>query len=246
MALDVRDIAAAAVRSIRQLDTVTQNIAHANTPGFKAIHLSYELQSDPVSGSQDPGLEYKPYGRTDFSPGTLMRTGGALDIAIEGDGFLAVETRQGTAYIRGGSFHINRNNELVTSTGERVLGTSGPITIDGHDIQIGQDGTITVTETSGDGAVATNVGQLRVVTFDRPQNLKKQGDSQYVDPGNAGMQVMADPRVAGQSLEMSNVNAIKEMVNMIELQRTFETYQKVIRTMADQDKQATNQIGKVV
>jgi flagellar basal-body rod protein FlgG len=60
------------------------------------------------------------------------------------------------------------------------------------------------------------------------------------------MQVMADPRVAGQTLEMSNVNAIKEMVNMIELQRTFETYQKVIRTMADQDRQATNQIGKVV
>jgi len=175
-----------------------------------------------------------------------MRTGGALDVAIEGDGFLAVETKQGTAYIRGGSFHINRNNELVTSTGERVLGSSGPITIDGHDIQVAQDGTITVTETTGDGAVATNVGQLRVVTFERPQNLKKQGDSQYVDPGNAGMQVMTDPRVEGQSLEMSNVNAIKEMVNMIELQRTFETYQKVIRTMADQDRQATTQIGKVV
>lgn len=245
MALDVRDIAAAAVRSIRQLDTVTQNIAHANTPGYKAVHLSYALQSDPVTGKQDPGLEYVPYGRTDYSPGSLMRTGGRLDVAIEGDGFLAVETRQGTAYIRGGSLHVNRNQELVTSTGERVLGASGPITIDGNDIQIGTDGTISVVQPGQEGALSTNVGQLRVVTFDRPQNLRKQGDSQYIDPGNAGMQEMTDPRVQAQSLEMSNVNAIKEMVAMIELQRSFETYQKVIRTMADQDRQATTQIGKV-
>jgi flagellar basal-body rod protein FlgF len=246
MALDVRDIAAAATRSIQQLDMVTQNISHANTPGFKAIHLGYALQSDPVSGTTDPGLEYVPYGRTDFSPGTLQRTGGALDVAIEGDGFLAVETKQGTAYIRGGSLHINKNSELVTSTGERVLGTSGPITVDGNDVQIGQDGTISVTEPGGDGTISTNVGQLKVVTFERPQNLKKQGDNQYIDPGTAGMTAMTDPRVQGQTLEMSNVNAIQEMVAMIELQRSFETYQKIIRTMTDQDKQSTSQIGRVV
>ncbi|NPU84750.1 MAG: flagellar hook basal-body protein [Syntrophaceae bacterium] len=246
MPLDVRDIAAAATRSIQQLDMVTQNIAHANTPGFKAVHLAYALKSEPVSETEDPALEYVPYAQTDFSPGTLQRTGGALDVALEGEGFFAVETKQGTAYIRGGSFHVNKNNELVTSTGERVLGSSGPITVDGADVQIGPDGTVSVAQPGPDGTISTNVGQLKVVTFEKPQNLRKQGDNQYVDPGTAGMTVVSDPRIQGQTLEMSNVNAIKEMVNMIELQRSFETYQKIIKTMSDQDRQATTQIGKVV
>jgi len=246
MALDIRDIAAAATRNIQQLETVTQNIAHANTPGFKAVQLSYALQSDPVAETKDSGLDYAPYQRTDFSPGSIQRTGGMLDVALEGEGFLAVETRQGTAYIRGGSFHVNNNQELVTSTGERVLGVSGPITINGTDVQFDQDGTISVVQIGQDGTVSTNAGQLKVVAFEKPQNLLKQGNNQYIDPGTAGLKALADPRVQGQSLEMSNVNAIKEMVAMIELQRSFEAYQKIIRTMSDQDKQSASQIGKVV
>jgi flagellar basal body rod protein FlgG len=238
MALDIRDVATAATRCIQQLDTASLNVANANTPGYKAVQLSFALRPDPASGADEPGLDYAAYQRTDFSAGSILRSGGALDVALEGEGFLAVETRQGTAYIRGGSFHLNKLQELVTAAGDRVLGASGPLTINGANIQIGQDGTITVDD--------ANVGQLKVVTFDRPQNLQKQGDGLFSDPGTAGMRVMTNPQVQGQSLEMSNVNAIREMVAMIELQRSFEAYQKIIQTMSDEDRLATTQIGKVV
>lgn len=238
MPLDIQDVAAAATRSIQQLDTVALNIAHSNTAAYKAIHLSYALQADPLSGDGEPGVQYVPYQRTDFSPGPIQRTGGALDAAIEGEGFFEIETGEGPAYIRKGSFRLDKDKQLVTPSGEKVLGESGPITIDGKRFEILEDGTLSV-----DG---TKAGKLKVVAFDRPQDLQKRGDQRYVDPGSAGMKVLPNPRVLGQSLELSNVNALQEMVAMIDLQRTFEAYQKIIQTMGDQDRLSTTRVGKVV
>jgi flagellar basal-body rod protein FlgG len=173
----------------------------------------------------------------DYSQGSLQKTDNALDVAIEGEGFFAVQAGQGVAYTRRGNFAVNKNSQLVTQSGLPVLGKQGPITISGGNVDIGAAGDVSV-----DGAVA---GELRIVRFDNVQALTRTQEGLYSDPGTAGMKNMEKPEIKSRQLEMSNVNAIREMVEMIDIQRSFETYQKVIHTMTDLDKLATSRVGKL-
>ena len=237
MRYDVNDVAIAGARKLSQLDFVANNIANAATAGFKAEHLYYAMTGKPAQESARMDLGPTST-RMDFAQGTLETTGNNLDMAIEGDGFFVIQKKSGTAYTRTGSFLLNKNNELVTSAGDYVQGENGRIVIEGGSFQINSEGTIQV-----DGNA---IGKLKIVTFANPGELTRAQSGQYVDAGKAGLKQANNYRVSNGHLEMSNVSATKEMIDMIDIQRTFETYQKIMFAMQDLDKISTSRIGKLV
>jgi flagellar basal-body rod protein FlgF len=244
MGFDVSDIANAGARTILQLDVVAHNLANISTPGFKAEHLYYAMQELKANESNNNnstlamGTISSGTKMMDLSQGILEKSGNNLDMAIEGDGFFSLQQQTGVTYTRNGNFIINKNNELVTKNGVNVLGESGPIKINGKSVEVDSDGTIRV-----DGNTA---GKLKIVAFRNPQGLTRASYGQYIDEGKAGLMSAEKYRVAGGYLEASNVNAIKEMVQMIDMQRSaFETYQKIILTLSDFDKISTSRIGKL-
>ncbi len=236
MDFDISQIAIAGSRKLTQLDFIANNIANVSTTGFKAEHLYYAMKgkSAQETARSDLGITSIVI---DFAQGTLQRSGNPLDVAIEGDGFFAIQQKDGTTYTRNGSFAVNKNKELVTKDGSKVLGESGPISINGTQIDIDADGNITA-----DGNVA---GKLKIVAFDKPGQLTRTAGGQYVDDGNAGLKKNDTSRIASGYLETSNVNAMKEMVEMIDGHRSFEAYQKIIQTMADLDKISTSRLGRL-
>ena len=176
--------------------------------------------------------------KIDFAQGTLMVTGNTFDLAIEGEGFFTIRTPQGPAYTRNGSFMLNSRKELVTASGDLVMGETGPSVVEGDNVQIGADCTIYADENP--------IGKIRITTFADPHRLTRSAQGRFTDTTQSGTQNASDFRIAGGYLEMSNVNAVKEMVNMMEIQRAFETYQKIILTITDMDKISTGRIGKLI
>jgi flagellar basal-body rod protein FlgF len=237
MRYDVNDVAIAGARKLTQLDFVANNVANASTPGFKSEHLYYAMKGR--AAQENSRVDLGPTStKIDFAQGTLNRTGNKFDLAIEGDGFFTIQTKNGIAYTRNGNFILNKNNEIITHAGDYVLGESGKIVISGESVVIDSDGSIQV-----DGSVA---GKLRITAFSNPGDVSRAAAGQYMDSGKAGPKKANNYSMASGYLEMSNVNAVKEMVDMMDIQRTFETYQKIILTMSDFDKISTNRIGKLI
>jgi flagellar basal-body rod protein FlgG len=235
MGFGIGDVAKASEHKILQLDVVAHNLANVGTTGFKAerYHPGAVMDVTPKAGSATGAA----FTIVDHSQGSMQKTDNALDVAIEGEGFFAVQTAQGMAFTRNGNFLVNKNNQLVTQSGQRVLGKQGPITISGGNVDIGTAGDVSV-----NGVIA---GELRIVRFDNVRALTRNQEGLFSDPGTAGMKALEKPEIKSRQLEMSNVNAIREMAEMIDIQRSFETYQKVIHTMTDLDKLATSRIGKL-
>jgi len=148
-----------------------------------------------------------------------------------------VQTAEGLAYTRRGTFVINGDRELVTASGERVRGDAGPIVIEGGEVYVDERGVVY----SGD----SQVGKLKTVDFANEQALVQTEGGLFKDPGDAIVKEESATVHSGY-LEMSNTEIIKEMVAMIEVQRSFEAYQKVIQTISEQDKLATSRVGKLV
>lgn len=233
----ISELAKICTRTMSQLDVVSNNLANLATPGFKVEHI-YQGEAEgakTAAGKGDVGDPAFIY--VDHSPGLMQRTDNALDVAITGDGFFVIESQAGLAYTRKGNFTINKNNQLVTQSGDKVLGESGPITIAGRDVNIDGGGTVAV-----DGAVA---GKLQMVSFDKRQNLVRRGDGLFTDPGTAGKKKVATPDFTPRHIELANANAIREMADMIDIQRSFESYQKVMLTIQDMDKLSTSRVGRL-
>lgn len=237
MIYGVNTAVSACVKRLAQLDYVTNNLANVNTPGFKAERLTFVRQP------QTPELEENAFSHdmvlfTDPSHGVLQKTGNPLDAAVEGDGYFVVQGRDGSPYYtRNGSFTINGDRLLVTLSGDPVLGQGGPISVDGRKIEIGHDGTVNVDD--------KRVNTLRIVKFSNREALVRVGNSRYRDPGNAGPQEEGNPAVQSGYLELSNVQAVKEMVDMIEIHRSVEAYLKVMQTISEQDKLSVSRLGKL-
>lgn len=236
MGYGIGDVAKASEGRIFQLDVVSNNLANTGTAGFKAEH-SHAGTTGVGTKVKEGATTRLPFTMVDHSQGAIQKTGNALDLAIEGDGFFTVQTREGFAYTRKGNFTINKNNQLVTQSGDMVMGNQGPITLTGRDVNIDNMGKMFV-----NGVVE---GELKIVRFENRQALTRTREGLFTGTGAAGMKKMDNPNIKPQQLEMSNVNSIKEMVDMIDIQRSFETYQKVIQTIADLDKLATSRVGKL-
>ena len=236
MAFEIPTVAAAMDLKILQLDQITNNLANAATPGFKAEHLHFlknMAENNPSSG------DVASLGSlvVDFAQGMPQQTGNPLDLQLQGDGFFVVGTKESQAFTRKGDFTINRLNQIVTQAGDPVLGEGGPITLTKGKIEIGSEGSVYV-----DGSP---VGKLRVVDFASRQALTSAGGGLYRDDGAAGMKKVEKPNVSSGVIELSNVNVIKEMAEMININRSFEAYSKIIQTLSEQDKLSTGRIGRV-
>jgi flagellar basal-body rod protein FlgG len=241
MAYDIPTVATAMDQKIVQLDYITHNLANATTPGFKAQHL-HALRSLAEANQTD---ENAPSGHivfTDFSQGLSQKTDNPLDLSIQGDGFFAVQTPDGEAFTRQGDFTVNKLNQIVTQSGHPVVGAGGgPITLTDGKVQIGEDGSVYVNKNE----VESEVGKLKIVDFSDRQALLEAGGGLYRDSGSAGMKKIEKPSIARGSVESSNVNIVKEMAEMIDIHRSFETYQKIIQTLSEEDKLSTGRVGRI-
>lgn len=220
-----------------RFDTITHNMANVETSGFKARHIY------PAEGADTENVRWNAGGEemicaVDYTQGSLEKTGNVFDCAINGEGYFAVQTGDGIAYTRDGSFAVSADNTLVTGRGDPVLGNGGTISIDGNDVRISGDGRISV-----DG---NETDRLNIVAFENEKALTVQGTYFTADPeGRAGARDAENYEVKQGFLERANVNVIQEMVEMITIQRSLESYQKVIQTINEQNKMATNRIGRL-
>ena len=236
----------------RQLDVVANNVANVNTSGYKADRQMFQEYLSPGArddnfGGRDRRVSYVQDRATihDFTQGPSQQTGNPLDVAIDGGAFLAVQTPGGERYTRDGGLQINAQGQLVTASGNPVLGTSGPIVFQPTDknISIAADGQVTVLE--GTGRIDSIRGKLRLVSFAQPQKLVKEGSNLYsAGDGNAARPDTTS-KVQQGFIEKSNVNSVTEMGRMIEITRTYQQISAMLQQQGDLRKSALDKLADV-
>jgi flagellar basal-body rod protein FlgF len=237
----------------REIDVVANNIANLNTTGFKGETSVFEEFLMPTARANgftgaDRRISYvhDRATRHDLSPGPMQQTGNPLDVAIDGDAFLVVQTAQGERYTRNGAMQINAAGELVTSEGARVLGEAGPIVLQpgDRDISISADGTISVRE--GSNALIDAIrGKLRLAAFERPQRLEKDGSSAFRAPADLPPQAAPNARVVQGAIEKSNVRGVVEMTRMIEISRAYQSIATMLDRQGDLRRTAIEKLAEV-
>ena len=230
---------AGAKQLLHRQETLAHNLANANTTGFRADLDAFRAApvQGPGSGTRVFVVESTP--GFDSTPGTLQSTGRNLDVAIAGEGFFAVEARDGgEAYTRAGSFDVGADGTLRTRTGLAVQGDGGPISIpENARITIGRDGTLSATAGADNKSVSV-VGRIKLVN-PPATSLSKGGDGLF--RAGAGDSVSADPdvRLVDGTLEGSNVNVVDALVGMIAVARQFETQMRLLSNAEQNSRDAT-------
>ncbi|HDZ57766.1 MAG TPA: flagellar basal-body rod protein FlgF [Pseudomonas xinjiangensis] len=221
------------------------NLANVSTTGFRRDFE--QARSMPVYGETHPTRAYAMTERpgTDMSAGSMIETGRELDVAVQGEGWIAVQAPDGTeAYTRAGSLNIDAFGVLRTNSGMPVLGNAGPIAIPpAEKVEIGADGTISIRALGEAPNVLAEVDRLKLVNPDG--NLMRKGpdglmrvEGQLEEPADGAV------RITTGFLEGSNVNAVEEMTAMLSLARQFELHIKMMRT-AEENSQSTNKLLQI-
>ena len=241
-------IAAGAMMAQRKrMDVLTNNLANLETPGFKKDYTVTRSFNDVlISRLNDSNSRWdnQPVGPlsygvhldevvTRFQQGNVQQTTRSADMALEGDGFFVVETPKGLRYTRAGNFQVNSNGYLCTSEGYFVRGTAGRVRVGGQDFSVDNAGNIV----SPAGA-----SRLQIVSFADNKLLSKEGSNLYAGPA-ATKQSTA--QVLQNSLELSNVDMAQETVDMIEVQRNYETNQRIINMFNNSLQKTVNDVGRV-
>ncbi|MDB5468592.1 MAG: flgF [Caulobacter sp.] len=227
----------------REMDVIANNIANADTTGFKVENLLVRTEPakpahmadgpNPVKFVLDDGVA------RDFTQGSMQTTGGAFDLAIEGKGFFKVETAAGERFTRDGRFTLSPEGKLVTQAGDPVQGESGEIVVDPAkgQVAIAQDGTVS--------QAGTKIGKVGVFLFDDRSVLAKDQGNLLKNTSNA----QPNPDTAGRlhqgMLEGSNVNPILQITRMIEVSRAYESVVKTMENTADLSRRAVERLGRV-
>jgi flagellar basal-body rod protein FlgF len=223
-----------AKETLRAQAANTHNLANASTTGFKADLSAF--QSRAVTG---PGYASRVYATDetvgwDHSTGAIQQTGNPLDVAIRGQGFLAVQDLNGReAYTRAGDLHVDPSGQLLTATGLPVLGDNGPISVPPHNsLSMGADGTISIVPLGQSPQTSANVGRIKLVN-PPVSSVQRGADGLFrTTDGNPAV-ADASTTVASGALESSNVDLASCMVNMIELARRFDLQVKTLKTAED-------------
>jgi flagellar basal-body rod protein FlgF len=213
----------------QQFEAISHNLANVDTNGFKRrVNGFTQALQDQMKGpsvTRELQSELKAKTSIDYSQGILKATGRPLDVALEGEGFFAVETATGPLYTRNGTFHTNPQGQLVDVNGRLVSGVGGPITLPNNqailDVAISRDGTVR--------AGGEDLGQLRVVTFDDVGRLLPAGESCFHAPEDLPPTESTATVHQGYK-EGSNVSMVEELVNMISVTRLYEANIKSIKT----------------
>ena len=228
-----------AKHALEQQATTSHNLANATTTGFRA--QIDQFRAVPVQGAILPTRAFVVDSTTgsDFRAGAIQHTGRELDVAVQGDGWLAVQAADGSeAYTRNGSLKMDENGVLLTGDGLTVMGDGGPLSIPpGRNIALAKDGTISLVPDGSAATGLTSVGRLKLVN--PPEADLVRGDDglfRLKDGGAAD----ADPNVTliSGALESSNVNVVDEMVNMISLARQFDMQMKLLQHAENNDGKA--------
>lgn len=228
-------------------DVISNNLANVDTVGYKADAASFyefprmlmtmlDANGNTSVGSMGRGAgTYGTY--TDYTSGQLRQTGNPLDLAVNGTAFFSVQTANGRAFTRNGAFSIDGNGRLCTKEGNAVLGANGAaITVGGaSSIEVSPNGDVTA-----DGNVVGRIGLFDLVNAGNA--TRKEGDNLFV---SATAVAAANSQIVAGSLEGSNVNPINEMVEMITVNRSFETNQRMILAQDETLDRAVNTVGRV-
>lgn len=229
------------------LNTIANNLANVNTPGFKRSKIEFQdllYQNPRASGSDSGGGNLVPTGvevgngsrvaatSKVFTQGQLTATGEKLDIAIQGDGFYEIQRPDGTrAYTRDGSFKLNAQGQVVTVDGLPVLSGFQPIPVGTTSIAVSEDGQVTM-----QGANGTQTFTVTLARFANPAGLRSMGGNLYEETAASGTPELGKPGEQGFGrtiqgyIENSNVNIVEEMVSLIVAQRAYEINSKSIQT----------------
>jgi flagellar basal-body rod protein FlgF/flagellar basal-body rod protein FlgG len=236
----------------RQMDVIANNVANVNTNGFKADRsLFEEFLKSPAHEDNFVGLDRRVSyvtdgpGFHDLTQGPLEESKNPLDVAIDGAGFLVVQTPAGERYTRDGSLKINNQGQLVNASGYPVLGVNGPIQFQQTDkeVSIGADGYVTVLE--GTGRIDSVRGRLRVVNFANPQGLTKDGSNLYAAGAGVAAQTDTSSKLRQGFVEKSNVNSVVEMTRMLEVSRSYQQLANLLQQQSDLHKSAIEKLADV-
>lgn len=215
-------------------DANSNNLANANTTGFRADLEQFRTQ--PLFGPGHPSRVYAMVERPgfNFAGGSLQTTGRELDMAIDGEGWIAVRSKDGSeAYTRAGDLHVTAQGQLVTGGGLAVMGNNGPIAIPpARKIDLGEDGTLSILPMGGTETTLAVIDRIKLVKPDQTQ-LDKGTDGLMRVRGGTPAPPDAGVKLVSGALEGSNVNAVGEMVEMIELSRQFEYQIKMMKAAQD-------------
>lgn len=220
-----------------RMNQISNNLANVDTAGYKKENITFwEMMFTAADNRQRVGKALKPL--ISHVQGGINTTGNSLDLAINGPGFFQVQTADGVRYTRNGNFTLNAEGQLSSHDGSLVLGDGGPIVLPNEKVKIGRDGQI-----MANGQV---VGQLNLVTFEDLNSLEKDGKTFFRTKNNGAQAIPVEAANMQQgSLEGANVSVVNEMTEMIDLQRAYQTQQKVIQTIDDLDSQSITRVGKL-
>jgi len=227
------------------LEITANNLANINTVGFKADKAFNTMLRDSIRASGRPsemGITINSAIRTDrtvdYSDGQMLSTGRNLDVAIRGDGFLAIETSRGERYTRNGNMHLDAASTLRTADGNAVLGASGrPITLGPGEIYIADNGGVYLN--------GREVDRLRIVEFQDYSQLEKEGEILFIYNGDEEPALKTNMVVRSGYLEQANINAVRSMIDMISLLRHFESIQRSIaHEMNDMNGKVIERLGR--
>lgn len=229
----------------RVLSTISNNMANAETTGYKSQKTEISTFGSMVMASV--GAKTKTLGtvslmttadglQTDYTQGALTPTGRNLDFAIQGQGLFAIQSKNGTVYTRNGNFNLDSEGYLVLNGVGRVLGADGnPIKLGTDNFTADSSGNLTV-----NGSAA---GKLGVYTLADYRTLQVNGQGCYTATG--GITLMGSPSVVSQSLEGSNVDATKEMTNALSAERSLQSCSQAIQMYYETTDKAVSEIGKI-
>lgn len=229
----------------RQQAAVSHNLANVSTHGFKQELNVFRALPVVGEGAKTRAFVAQTTPRTDFGTGSFEQTGRALDVAVRGSGWLAVQGFDGReAYTRAGQLQVSPNGILQTSTGLNVLGDGGPISVPpDQEVAIAKDGTVSTIPVGQNLNAVAIAGRLKVVNPPE-QDLERGEDGLFRLKKGGVAPADANANVVSGALETSNVNPAEALVNMISLARQFETQMRVLRAAEDNHKSGDKIIAK--
>lgn len=235
-------LASAANADAHKMKVVSNNVANANTGGYKGDSVLFTQYVHDDAKNKTNVMPQDKATLTDFSQGSLRATNAKLDFAIDGNGFFMVQTDSGTRYTRYGSFLVNANGELITQQGHRVLSDGeNPILIKNTDaiLSLSADGMLYA---KMDGGEFEERGRLGISNFNNLASLRKEEGGLFHSTDTA--YIVEKPRILQGMIEESNTNTMKEMQNLIEIQRQFENQNTLIKNAYELNSRAYSIMSK--
>lgn len=229
-----------AKQMLEQQSVVANNLANVATTGFRAHMSAFRAAEVFGEGAATRAFVIESTPTADYTPGAIQQTGRDLDVAVEGAGWIAVQTADGSeAYTRNGSLQVNVNGQLQTRSGLNVIGDGGPIAVPGDTrVTVGGDGTVSTVPAGNQATQVTPIGRIKLVNPPEAQ-LIRGDDGLFRMRGNGQAEVDPKVKLQGGALEGSNVNAVEAMVSMIAISRQFDMQMKILQNADGNDRTAT-------